>query len=46
MISALSAASQVSQTKYEDAREIMQAATTWFKQFFYDYDAIVTPGAR
>ncbi len=45
MISALQAAGQISLTEYEDAQEIMQAATTWFQQFFYDYDAIVTPAA-
>ena len=45
MISALQAAARISLTEYEDAQEIMQAATSWFQQFFYDYDAIMTPAA-
>ncbi len=44
-ISGLSAASQISRAEYEEAQEIMQAATAWFQQFFYDYDAILTPAA-
>ncbi len=44
-IRGLSAASQTSRDEYEEAQEIMQAATDWFQQFFYDYDAILTPAA-
>ncbi len=45
MISGLSAASRISRAEYEESQEIMQAATDWFRQFFYDYDAILTPAA-
>ncbi len=44
-ISGLSAASRISRAEYEEAQEIMQAAIDWFRQFFYDYDAILTPAA-
>ncbi len=31
--------------QYEEALEIRRATGSWFQQFFYDYDAILTPSA-
>ena len=41
----IEAANKHSKDQYTEALEIRAAADTWFKQFFYDYDAILTPSA-
>lgn len=41
----LTAAKELSDEMYQEALEIRLAADDWFKQFFYDYDAILTPSA-
>ena len=32
-------------SQYQEALEILEAANKWFRQFFNDYDAIITPSA-
>ena len=43
--SGMADAAAVTQTQYEDAEEVRIAAQDWFKQFYMDFDAIVTPAA-
>lgn len=42
---ALKAAAKRTDAQYEDALSVLEGADTWFQQFFYDYDAIITPSA-
>ena len=42
---ALQAADQYSQEDYQSALGLMSNAESWFKQFFFDYDGILTPSA-
>ena len=41
----LTAAKSITLEQYEEALAIREAAKDWFAQFYYDYDAIVTPSA-
>lgn len=41
----LDAARARSDEEYADALAMREAAQSWFTQFFYDYDAIITPAA-
>ena len=41
----LEAAKKHTDELYQEALEIRTAADIWFEQFFYDYDAIITPAA-
>ena len=41
----LEAAKNHTDELYQEALEIRTAADIWFEQFFYDYDAIITPSA-
>ena len=42
---ALEAALQCSDEQYREALGLLAGAQEWFTQFFYDYDAIITPSA-
>ncbi len=42
---ALESARERTPSQYQEALEILEAANTWFRQFFNDYDAILTPSA-
>lgn len=42
---ALDNAQKCDEPRYLEALEIRESAIQWFKQFFYDYDAILTPSA-
>jgi Asp-tRNA(Asn)/Glu-tRNA(Gln) amidotransferase A subunit family amidase len=42
---ALESARERTSSQYQEALEILEAANTWFRQFFNDYDAILTPSA-
>ena len=42
---ALETGSRFSAEQYDDARQAMFAAEDWFKEFFNDFDAILTPSA-
>ncbi|MFK7992917.1 MAG: amidase [Granulosicoccus sp.] len=41
----LSRAQTLTDDQYAEAREVLQAANSWFETFFHDYDAVVTPSA-
>jgi Asp-tRNA(Asn)/Glu-tRNA(Gln) amidotransferase A subunit family amidase len=43
--SAFESARERTDEQYREALEIQEAANTWFRQFFNDYDAIITPAA-
>ncbi|MFK7854282.1 MAG: amidase [Granulosicoccus sp.] len=45
MLAGLRRAEGRSQAEYDEAMGIKSAADAWFKTFFHDYDAIVTPPA-
>ena len=45
ILSALESAEKRTDEQYREALEILEAANTWFKEFFNDYDAIITPSA-
>ncbi len=42
---ALDAARKRTDEEYSDALAMREVAQSWFQQFFYDYDAIITPAA-
>ena len=41
----IKSAKKHTEEQYREALEIRSAADEWFRQFFYDYDAILTPSA-
>jgi len=45
LIPIIDAAEKITDEQYHEALEIRSAADSWFQQFFYDYDAILTPSA-
>ena len=42
---ALERAQLVTEESYNQAMETMENANQWFRQFFHDYDAVITPSA-
>ena len=45
MKAALDKASTIQRAQYEESLEVRNSAINWFREFFNDYDAILTPSA-